>query len=102
MPPRSFKINVPQFIIDDLHRRLDATRWPDAILGTGWEYGADVAYIRELCAYWRNEYDWRLWEGRLNAYPQFLSQIDDVDIHYWHVKSPVANAYPLLLVHGWP
>jgi len=102
MPPRPYRIDVPQPVLDDLRTRLANTRWPDPIPGTGWDYGADVAYIKELCAYWREGYDWRLHEGHLNRYPQFLSTVDGVDIHYWHVRGKGPNPFPLLLVHGWP
>ena len=102
MPPRPFRIHVPDSVLDDLRDRLDRTRWPDAIPDTGWDYGADVAYVRELCDYWRNEYDWRAQEAALNAWPQFLCEVDGVDIHYWHVRGQGPNPHPLLLTHGWP
>ena len=102
MPPRPFRIDIPDSVLDDLRERLDRTRWPDAIPDTGWDYGADVAYVRELCDYWRNEYDWRAQEAALNAWPQFLCEVDGVDIHYWHVRGQGPNPHPLLLTHGWP
>jgi len=102
MKVRPFSINVSDEVLDDLRRRLGATRWPDPIPGTGWDYGADVAYIRELCAYWREGYDWRKHEAALNAHAQFLAEVDGVDIHFWHVKGKGPNPMPLLLVHGWP
>jgi pimeloyl-ACP methyl ester carboxylesterase len=102
MPPRPFTIAVPQDVIDDLHRRLDATRWPEPIPGTGWDYGADVDYIRNLCGYWRHHYDWRLQERRLNQYPQFVCEVDGVDLHFWHVRGKGPAPFPLLLIHGWP
>ncbi len=102
MPPRPFSIAVPQATLDDLKQRLAKTRWPEAIPGVGWDYGADTAYIKELCDYWRDGYDWRLHEGHLNRYPQFLCEVDGVDLHYWHVKGKGPNPFPLLMVHGWP
>lgn len=102
MPPRPFQINVSQATIDDLHRRLDATRWAEPIPGTGWDYGADVAFVREFCEYWRHGYDWRLQEARLNSIPQFVAHIDGVDVHFWHVKGKGPSPFPLLLMHGWP
>ncbi len=102
MPPRPFRIDVPDSVLDDLRDRLARTRWPDAIPDTGWDYGADVSYLRELCDYWRNEYDWRAQEAALNAWPQFLCEVDGVDIHYWHVRGHGPDPHPLLLTHGWP
>ena len=102
MPPRPFRIDVPDSVLDDLRERLDRTRWPDAIPETGWDYGADIAYVRELCDYWRNEYDWRAQEAALNAWAQFLCEVDGVDIHYWHVRGQGPNPHPLILTHGWP
>ncbi|MGI8927267.1 MAG: epoxide hydrolase family protein [Tepidiformaceae bacterium] len=102
MPPRPYSINVPQSVIDDLHERLERTRWPDALPGTGWDYGADVAYIRELCDYWRHGYDWRKHEAALNAFPQFLCEVDGHDFHFWHVRGNGPEPFPLMLVHGWP
>ena len=102
MPPRPFRIDVPDSVLDDLRERLGRTRWPDAIPDTGWDYGADVAYVRELCDYWRNEYDWRAQEAALNAWPQFLYEVDGVDIHFWHVRGNGPDPHPLVLTHGWP
>jgi epoxide hydrolase len=100
--PRPYAIDVPGAVIEDLKQRLSNTRWPDPIPNTGWDYGADIAYIQELCAYWMDEYDWRKHEAALNAYPQFVSNIDGVDLHYWHVNGRGPNPFPLLLLHGWP
>jgi epoxide hydrolase len=102
MPPRPFQINVSQATLDDLRRRLEQTRWGQAIPGTGWDYGADVAYVREFCDYWRTQYDWRVHEAAINAIPQFVANVDGVDIHFWHVKGRGSNPFPLLLMHGWP
>ena len=102
MPPRPYTIRVPQDVIDDLRSRLARTRWPTAIPGSGWDYGADVLAIKELCDYWLDGYDWKRHERTLNRFPQFISRVDGVDIHYWHVKGETAGSFPLLLMHGWP
>lgn len=102
MPPRPFTIDVPDGELSDLRRRLAATRWPGSIPGSGWDYGADVAYIRSLCDYWRTSYDWRLHERALNAHPQYLCEVDGVDIHFWHIRGQGGAPLPLLLIHGWP
>lgn len=102
MAPRPYAIHVPDAVLDDLRDRLGRTRWPEPLDGAGWDYGADVAYVRELCEHWRTAYDWRAHERRLNELPGFLCEVDGVDLHFWHVRSPVEGAMPLLLVHGWP
>jgi microsomal epoxide hydrolase len=102
MTVRPFSIHVPDAVLDDLNRRLGATRWPEVIPGSSWDYGVDVDYIRQLCDYWRDGFNWREREAALNAYPQFLAEVDGVDLHFWHVKGKGPNPFPLLLVHGWP
>jgi epoxide hydrolase len=97
-----FSVSVPQTDLDDLLSRLAQTRWPDAIPGVGWERGVPLLYLKELAEYWRTEFDWRAWEARLNAYPQFTSAIDGQAVHFLHVRSPESSALPLLLVHSWP
>jgi epoxide hydrolase len=97
-----FRINIPQADLDNLARRLGETRWPTALPGPAWQRGVPVDYLRELAGYWRDEFDWRAQEKRLNAYPQYITQIDGQKIHFLHVKSPEPNATPLLLLHGWP
>lgn len=99
---KPFKIEIPQTVIDDLHARLDNTRWPDQLPGTGWDYGVPVDYIKNLADYWRHQYDWRKWEARINQYPQFMTEIDGQNIHFLHITSPDPNATPLILTHGWP
>lgn len=105
MTVREYRINVPEAVLTDLRDRLNHTRWPDPLpqsTDDAWERGANLPYVRELCAYWADGYDWRKWESALNAHPQFISTIDGVDIHFWHVKSKAPGAIPLILVHGWP
>jgi pimeloyl-ACP methyl ester carboxylesterase len=97
-----FRVDVPQADVDDLAERLGRTRWPAALPGAAWERGVPVDYLRELAAYWRDGFDWRAQEARLNAYPQYTTRIDGQRIHFLHVKSPEPDATPLLLIHGWP
>src|SRR4051812_29632474 len=99
---QEFRVAIPQSEIDDLHDRLDRTRWIDQVPGTTWEYGMNTAWLRDLCGYWRTDFDWRAAEARLNAWPQFLSTIDGINLHYYDVRSPVPDAMPLVLMHGWP
>jgi pimeloyl-ACP methyl ester carboxylesterase len=99
---RPFRIQVAQADLDDLQDRLARTRWPDELPGVGWSYGVALDDLQELAAYWRDGYDWRAWEARLNAYPQFTAEIDGEAIHFLHVRSPEPDAVPLLLTHGWP
>ncbi|MFF8193495.1 epoxide hydrolase family protein [Streptomyces bobili] len=99
---RSFRIDIPQAQLDDLHARLAATRWPDELPGVGWSRGVPVAYLRDLAEYWRTTYDWRTHEAALNAHPQYVTTIDGQNIHFLHVRSPRADATPLMLLHGWP
>ena len=99
---RPFRIDVPQADLDDLHRRLDATRWPDELPGAGWTRGVPLGYLRELTGYWRHGYDWRAQEKQLNDLPQHVTEIDGSDVHFVHVRSPEPDALPLVLTHGWP
>ena len=97
-----FRIQVPDAALQDLKTRLRMTRLPREIPGTGWDYGTELAYLQSLVDYWRDRYDWRAHERRLNELPQFTTTIDGVSIHFIHVKSRVPNAFPLALTHGWP
>ncbi|ONH31662.1 epoxide hydrolase family protein [Pseudofrankia asymbiotica] len=97
-----FEVHVDDAVIDDLRWRLRRTRWPDQIPGSGWDYGTDGTYLRELCAYWADEFDWRAVETRINAWPQFTTEIDGQRVHFIHARSPYPKARPLLMVHGWP
>ncbi len=99
---RPFHLYIPQPQLDDLRRRLAATRWPDKETVPDASQGAQLARMRELVRYWRTGYDWRKVEARLNALPQFVTNIDGVDIHFIHVKSKEKNALPLIVTHGWP
>ncbi|HEV2801693.1 MAG TPA: alpha/beta fold hydrolase [Pyrinomonadaceae bacterium] len=99
---RPFRVRVPQKELDDLRRRLAATRWPDRETVADRSQGAQLAALRELVRHWANAYDWRKAEAKLNAFPQFKTKIDGVDIHFIHVKSRHPNALPLVITHGWP
>ncbi len=99
---RPFEIAIPEAELEDLRTRLARTRFPEPIPDTGWDYGTDPAYLRELCEYWREKYDWRAWEARLNRFPQFVTPIDGVDLHFLHVRSRHEHAFPLVITHGWP
>src|SRR6476659_8761399 len=99
---RPFRIEVPEREIDELLRRIDATRWPTKELVADRSQGVQLAAAQELARYWTTEYDWRQCEARLTALPQFKTKIDGLDIHFIHVKSAHENALPLILTHGWP
>ena len=99
---QQFHINIDQAALDDLQERLARTRWPDELPDTGWRYGVPLSYVRRLVDYWRTGYDWHQWEAKLNAYPQFTTEIDGQNIHFMHVRSPEPEALPLILTHGWP
>lgn len=97
-----FRIAISDEALADLRERLARTRFPDEIPGTGWEYGTDLAYLRELVAYWRERYDWRAAEARLNALPQFRAEVDGLGIHFIHVRGRGPRPLPLVITHGWP
>src|ERR671915_988045 len=97
-----FEVNIPQADLDDLHERLSRTRWPDELPDVGWSRGVPLGYLKELAEYWQKEYDWRLWETKLNEYPQFTTVIDSQNIHFLHVRSPEPGALPLIISHGYP
>jgi pimeloyl-ACP methyl ester carboxylesterase len=99
---RSFRVEVPQADLDDLRERLARTRWPDELPEAGASYGMPLATLKEFAEHWRTGYDWRKYEAKINAFPQFTTTIDGQNIHFIHVKSPEPNAVPLLLIHGWP
>src|SRR5580693_3177852 len=97
-----FRVDMPEEAIADLRRRIAAARWPSKELVADRSQGVQLATIQELSRYWATEYDWRRCEAQLNALPQFMTGIDGVDIHFVHVKSPHADALPLIMTHGWP
>lgn len=97
-----FQIQIPDADLQDLKARLARTRWPEAETVQDWSQGIPLAYVQEVCEYWATKYDWRERERQLNRFPQFKTKIDGLDIHFIHVKSPVATATPLVMTHGWP
>ena len=99
---KPFAVDFEQGAIDDLRRRIDATRWPTKELVADRTQGVQLAATRALARFWTTEYDWRKCEARLNALPQFKTELDGLNIHFIHVKSPHANALPLVMTHGWP
>jgi pimeloyl-ACP methyl ester carboxylesterase len=99
---RSFQINVPDADLAELRRRIKATRWPDRETASDESQGVQLATMQELARYWGTDYDWRKCEAKLNALPQFVTEIDGLDIHFIHVRSKHENALPLIVTHGWP
>jgi pimeloyl-ACP methyl ester carboxylesterase len=99
---KPFRIEIDQADVDYLHDRLAHARWPGELTGVGWNRGAPLGWLKELAGYWRNEYEWRTSEARLNQYPQFTTEIDGQRIHFLHVRSGRPGAKPLLITHGFP
>ncbi len=99
---RPFTIDVSDEFLDDLRSRLRNTRWPEAEVVDDWSQGTPLAYARELARYWAEDYDWRASETRLNRFDQFVTEIDGLELHFVHQRSPHDHALPLLLSHGWP
>lgn len=97
-----YTVAIPQPVLDDLRERLARTRWPDAVAGADWDYGANLAYMRELAAYWRDRFDWRAQEAALNRFPQFRAVVDGAGIHFIHARGKSDRPLPLVLLHGWP
>ena len=106
-PWEPFQIAVPDSEIDDLKRRLAQTRWPSEVTDSGWQYGSNLAYIQELCEYWRTSFDWRAQEAKLNRMPQFTTQVsadgvEDYTVHFVQQQGVGPDPLPLLFTHGWP
>ena len=99
---RPFHVNVPEAELTELRRRINATKWPERETVADATQGVQLATIQALARYWGTEYDWRKVEARLNALPQFITEIDGLDIHFIHVRSKHENALPLIVTHGWP
>jgi len=97
-----FRVEVAEQDLADLRQRIRATRWPDQLPGTAWEYGTDLGYLQELCAYWADGYDWRAAEGLLNSWPQVVTEVDGQSIHAIHSRAHDPDAPALLVLHGWP
>ena len=98
----TFTIAVPEEVVDDLRSRLSSTRWPGEVNGSGWSYGTNLAYLRELCTYWRDRFDWRAQEAALNGLPQFTTTIGDQRLHFLHLRGNGPAPIPIVLTHGWP
>ncbi len=97
-----YSIHVEDEVLDDLKRRLEATRFPDQIPDTGWDYGAELTFVQQIVGYWRDKYDWRAAEAELNVLDHFRTRIDAQQIHFVHARSRHEGAFPLILSHGWP
>jgi hypothetical protein len=99
---RPFHVSVPEEELKELRRRIKAARWPEKETVTDATQGVQLATIQALARYWEEEYDWRKVEAKLNALPQYITEIDGLDIHFIHVRSKHENALPLIVTHGWP
>jgi pimeloyl-ACP methyl ester carboxylesterase len=99
---RPFRIAIPDEALDDLRERLDRTRLPGQVAGAGWDYGTDMAFLRELIEHWRDRYDWRAAESALNRMPQFTASVHGTDLHFVHARGRGPAPLPLLFIHGWP
>ena len=101
-PLRPFKVTTSDEALSDLRRRINATKWPERETVSDNSQGVPLATMQKLASYWAKEYDWRKAEKRLNSYPQFITNIDGLDIHFIHVRSKEPNALPVIITHGWP
>lgn len=97
-----FKISIPQEILDDLRQRLERTRWPDEVHQSGWRYGANLEYMKQLADYWLTKFDWRAQEKRINSFANFRARVGDLHIHFIHERGKGPKPIPLLVTHGWP
>jgi pimeloyl-ACP methyl ester carboxylesterase len=97
-----FEINISPSVLDDLKARIKNTRWTDEIAGSGWEYGTNLSYLKELAVYWADKFDWRAQEAYLNSFHQYKTQIDDCLVHFIYEKGKGNNSIPLIISHGWP
>jgi Epoxide hydrolase N terminus len=97
-----FVVDVAQATLDDLQDRLARTRWPDEVEDAGWDYGANLAYMRDLVEHWRTSFDWRAEERAMNALPHFRAEVEGIGIHVIHMRGRGSAPMPLLITHGWP
>ncbi|HEY6081937.1 MAG TPA: epoxide hydrolase [Chitinophagaceae bacterium] len=97
-----FVANAPQHVLDDLKLRIKSTRWTDEIIDSGWIYGTNLSYMKELADYWLNTFDWRKVEAEINSYPNFIADIQGHKIHFLHIKGKGKKSVPLIITHGWP
>ena len=100
--PTPFTISIPQQKLDTIADKVRGFEWIHVPENDGWAYGCNQAYLKELCAYWLDDYDWRSWEAKLNTLPQFIAPVGGIDIHYVHIKGSNPGNPPLLITHGWP
>src|SRR5215211_5134967 len=99
---RPFRVDIPEEDLNDLRRRVAAARWPEKETVVDQSQGVQLATMQELARYWATDYDWRICEEKLSALPQFITEIDGLDIHFIHVGSKHADALPMIVTHGWP
>ena len=102
MDIQPFRIHVSDDVLEDLRKRLARTRWPDEIPGSGWDYGSNLAYIKELVEYWRESFDWRAQERAINEFSQYRTTVDGLGIHFIHERGKGPNPLPIIITHGWP
>lgn len=102
MEAQPYRVEVPEATLGDLRERLARTRWPDEVEGAGWEYGADLRYMKEMCEYWRTRFDWRAQERHINGFANYRAHVDGLGIHFIHERGRGPNSIPLILTHGWP
>jgi hypothetical protein len=102
MTVQPFTVHVADETLQDLRERLDRTRWPGELPHTGWDYGSNLAYVKELAAYWQSEFDWRAQEKALNRFSHFRTTVDGMGIHFIHEKGKGPAPLPLVITHGWP
>ena len=102
MAVQPYKIEIPDSVLDDLKSRLERTRWPDELPGTGWDYGSNLDYVKELVEYWRTKFDWHAQEKLINSFSHFKTEVDGLNIHFIHEKGKGPNPMPLVITHGWP
>ena len=97
-----YEVHVSDDTLDDLRNRLNNTRWPDELEDVGWDYGSSLAYIRELCEYWADGFDWRAQERAINEFDHYKADVDGLGIHYVHARGKGPDPIPLVITHGWP
>ncbi|HZG69587.1 MAG TPA: epoxide hydrolase N-terminal domain-containing protein, partial [Herpetosiphonaceae bacterium] len=102
MDVQSFNVDVAEAVLQDLQARLERTRWPDEVEDAGWEYGVPLGYLKDMVAYWRDGFDWRAQEARLNRVHHYRAQVEGFGIHFVHEPGKGPNPLPLLITHGWP
>ncbi len=102
MQPEPFHVNISDDLLEDLRRRLRATRWPDELDGVGWDYGSTVDYMKELVDYWLNDFDWRAQESLINSFSHYKATVGDLGIHFIHERGQGPDPMPLVITHGWP